>query len=147
MKSAYWQVPVHEKSRPLTAFSIPGRGLFQFKRMPFGLSNSPATWQRLIDRVLGPELEPHVFVYLDDIILVTEDFETHMTILEEILQRLVRAGSTLSREKCHLCRPELKYLGFVVDSFGLHVDPEKVKAIPSPRNVSEVRRLLGTASW
>lgn len=150
VKSAYWHIPVAEDSRPLTAFSIPGRGLFQFKRLPFGLSNAPATWQRLIDRVLGPELEPHVFVYLDDVIIVTEDFETHLRVLEETMKRLTQAGLTLSQDKCYLCRPELKYLGFVVNELGLHVDPDKVKAIleiPSPKNITEVRRVIGTASW
>lgn len=60
IKSAYWQIPVSEASRPLTAFVIPNRGLFQFKRMPFGLHNAPATWQRLIDKVIGVDLEKYV---------------------------------------------------------------------------------------
>lgn len=70
MKSAYWQIPVAPESRrPLTAFTIPNRGLFQFKRMPFGLTNAPAVWQRFIDRVIGIDLERHVFVYLEDVII------------------------------------------------------------------------------
>lgn len=73
IKSAYWQVPVSEESREYTAFTVPGRGLYQFKRMSFGLTNSPATQERLIERALGVDLEPHVFVYLDDIIVVTEN--------------------------------------------------------------------------
>lgn len=150
VKSAYWQVKVAESSRDKTAFTVPSRGLFQFKRMPFGLSNSPATWQRLIDQVLGPELEPFVFVYLDDVVICTPTFEQHLEILEEVFKRLVKAGLTLSREKCQFCRGELRYLGYTVDSHGLHVDPAKVQAIldiPTPRNVSEVRRVIGTASW
>src|SRR5699024_10972781 len=75
IKSAYWQIAVEENSRPLTAFTVPGRGLYQFKKMPFGLHTAPATWQRLIDRVIGADLEPHVFVYLDDIVIVTQTFE------------------------------------------------------------------------
>ena len=62
IKSAYWQVPVAPESREFTAFTISGRGLFQFRRMPMGLTNAPATWQRLIDTVLGADLEPHVLV-------------------------------------------------------------------------------------
>lgn len=150
IRSAYWQVPVSENSREFTAFTVPGRGLYQFKRMPFGLSNSPATFQRLLDRILGPELEPWVFVYLDDIIVVTTTFEKHCEILKEVLERLTVAGLTLSQEKCKFCLPELKYLGYVVDKNGLHVDAEKVNAIlniPTPKNVSEVRRVIGMASW
>ncbi|KAK9703188.1 Reverse transcriptase (RNA-dependent DNA polymerase) [Popillia japonica] len=66
VKSAYWQIPVAPNSRQYTAFTVPNRGLFEFARLPFGLSNSPATWMRFIDRVLGPELEPNVFVYLSN---------------------------------------------------------------------------------
>lgn len=150
IKSAYWQIPVDEASRDYTAFTVPGRGLFQFKRMPFGLTNAPATWQRLIDRVLGPDLEPHVFVYLDDIIIISEDFDQHLDILQKIFDRLATANLTLSRDKCQFCRSELRYLGYIVDKQGLRVDPDKVSAIlniPTPHTVSELRRFLGMASW
>lgn len=150
VKSAFWQVSVKESSREFTAFTVPGRGLFQFKRMPFGLTNSPATWQRLLDSVLGADLEPYVLVYLDDIIVISPDFETHLEILSKVFDRLQAAGLTLSEDKCQFCRSSLKYLGYVVDSNGLRVDPEKVEAIlnvPSPTNVHEVRRFLGMASW
>lgn len=150
IKSAYWQVPVAETSRPYTAFTVPGRGLFQFRRMPFGLHNAPATWQRLIDNVLGPDLEPHVFVYLDDVVVVTQTFEDHLRILDEVFRRLREAKLTVSFDKCQFCRPEMKYLGYVVDRNGLHVDPGKVKAmleLPVPKSVTEVRRIVGTFSW
>lgn len=150
IKSAYWQIPMAEDSKPHTAFTVPNRGLFQFRRMPFGLSNSPATWQRFIDLVIAHDLEPFVFVYLDDIVIVTPDFETHLKIIEEVFSRLRNAGLTVSRDKCQFCKPELKYLGYIVDRNGLHVDPEKVQAIlqiPSPTNVGEVRRIIGMTSW
>lgn len=95
--------------------------------MPYGLHNAPATWQRFIDSVIGPELEPHVFVYLDDIIIVTNNFNKHLEILQIVLDRLTKAGLRLNRDKCNFCRPELKYLGYVVDKHGLHVDPERLK--------------------
>lgn len=150
LKSAYWQIPVAKESRPLTAFVVPTRGLFQFKRMPFGLHNSPATWQRFIDRVIGFDLEKHVFVYLDDIIICTPTFSKHLEVLREVFRRLLNAGLTMNRDKCQFCKPELKYLGYVVNASGLMVDPEKVEAIlkiPTPSNVTEVRRIVGLASW
>lgn len=150
IKSAYWQIPMAKDSRPLTAFVVPSRGLFQFKRMPFGLHSAPATWQRLIDRVIGVDLENYVFVYLDDVIVCTPSFEKHYEVLEKVLSRLSTAGLSLSREKCNFCKPELRYLGYVVNACGLNVDPEKVEAIvniPTPRNVREVRRVVGLASW
>lgn len=150
VKSAYWQIPVDDESKQFTAFTVPGRGLFQFTRMPFGLHNAPATWQRLIDQILGPELEPYVFVYLDDIIICAPNFEKHLEILEEVLRRLREAGLSLSRDKCHFCKSELKYLGYVVNSQGLLADPEKIASIlniPTPKNSKDVRHIIGMASW
>lgn len=150
IRSAYWQIKVAEESRPLTAFTVPTRGLFQFKRMPFGIHSAPAVWQRLIDRVIGVDLEQYVFVYLDDVIVCTPTFERHVEILKEVLSRITKAGLTLNRGKCDFCKSELKYLGYIVNSSGLLVDPEKVDAIlriPTPRNVREVRRIIGLASW
>lgn len=150
IKSAYWQISVAESSRKYTAFTIPNRGLFQFRRMPFGLHNSPMTWQRLLDQVLGTELEPYVFAYLDDIIICTNTFEKHLSVLRDVLNRLTNAGLTLNKDKCHLCKPELRYLGYVVNAHGLSVDPDKVEAIlkiPPPTSVREVRRVIGMASW
>lgn len=150
IKSAYWQVPVEETSQEKTAFTVPGRGLFQFTRMPFGLHNSPATWQRLIDNVLGAELEPHVFVYLDDVVIVTSDFSEHLRVLEEVFERLAGANLSLNWDKCQFCRPELRFLGYVVNEAGLLVDPEKVESIrsyPTPTTVKQVRQFVGLASW
>lgn len=150
IKSAYWQIEVEENSRQYTAFTVPGRGLFQFRRMPFGLSNAPATWQRFIEKVLGPELEPYVFVYLDDIVLCTPDFDSHLQVLREVLDRIFKAGLTVSAEKCKFCLPELRYLGYIVNREGICVDPEKINAIlkiKAPTCVKDVRSLLGVVSW
>lgn len=150
IKSAYWQVPLAESSKEKTAFTVPNRGLFQFRRMPFGLHNAPATWQRLIDAVLGADLEPNVFVYLDDIIIISKDFPTHVEILEKVFQRLTDANLAINWDKCNLCRAELKYLGYTVNRNGLHVDPGKVDAIlnyPTPKKVRDVRKFVGLASW
>lgn len=150
IKSAYWQIELEETSKEKTAFAIPGRGLYQFVTMPFGLCGAPATWQRFVDSVLGADLEPNVFVYLDDIIVVTSTFEKHVEVVAEIFKRIRAAKLTLNKEKCKFCRPELKYLGYVVSADGLRVDPEKIKAIvdiPVPRSQKEVRQFTGMASW
>lgn len=150
IKSAYWQIELEEASKEKTAFAIPGRGLYQFVTMPFGLCGAPATWQRFVDTVLGPDLEPSVFVYLDDIIVVTSTFDSHLQILAEIFRRIRAAKLTLNQEKCKFCRKELKYLGYLVSGDGLRVDPDKVKAIvdiPIPRNTKEIRQFTGMASW
>lgn len=150
IRSAYWTIPMAESSRQFTAFTIPNRGLFQFRRMPFGLHGAPGTWQRFLDTTLGVDLEKHVFTYLDDIIICTQTFEQHIEVLREVLKRLLNAGLTLNREKCHFCKSELRYLGYVVNEHGLLVDPDKIKAILDlnpPTNVAELRRVLGICGW
>ena len=151
IKSAFWTVPLSKESCELTAFTVPGRGLFEFVRMPFGLTNAPATWQRIVDTILGDlTLQGKLYIYLDDLILLSESFEEHLSLLSTVLDRLREAGLVLSAEKCKFCVPQLKYLGYVVDYEGLRPDPEKVEAIiniPVPRTVSEIRRFMGTASW
>jgi hypothetical protein len=150
IRSAYWEIPLDEESRPLTAFSVTGRGQFQFKRMPFGLHSAAGTFQALVDRLFTPDLEPYVFAYLDDIVISTPDFETHVRVLDEVFRRLLKAGLTLKEAKCEFCKSELKFLGYVVNRQGLNVDPLKVSAVldmPRPKVVRDVRRLIGMMSW
>ncbi|KAL6417431.1 hypothetical protein ACFW04_012743 [Cataglyphis niger] len=130
LKNGYWQVPLARESRPITAFTVPGKGLMQFRVMPFGLHSAPATFQRLLDSVIGPALEPNVFVYLDDIIVISRTFERHLELLTEVFRRLRAARLRLNPEKCRFCVDQLRYLGHVVDRAG--TDPEK---------------FLGMASW
>lgn len=150
LHKGFWQIPLSKESRAKTAFAIPGRGLFQFKRMPFGLTNAPATFQRLVDRLIGPEMDPYCFAYLDDIIIVTETFEEHLKWLAVVLGRLKNAGLKINPNKCEFVVPQVRYLGFMVNEKGLLVDPDKVAPIqnyPPPSSVKELRRFLGMASW
>lgn len=93
---AFLQVPLESNSQPKTAFAISGRGYFKYKRLAFGLCNSGATLCRLVDRVIGCDLEPHVFVYLDDIIVATDSFSKHFDILAKLSERIKAAGLTIS---------------------------------------------------
>lgn len=150
LKSAFWQIPLDEESQEKTAFSIPGRGLFHFKVLPFGLSNSAQITQRLMDRILSPQLQPKVFVYLDDIIITSSTFAEHITLLSEVHRRLAEANLTVNFQKCNFFRDSLRYLGFVVDSQGLRTSSEKVKAMlnyPRPENTTQIRRFVGMCSW
>ena len=118
--------------------------------MPFGLCNSPATFQRLMDKIITPDLAPHCFSYLDDIIITSETFEEHLYWLRLVLRRLVAADLVINRDKSEFGRAEVKYLGFVVNEKGLNVDPDKIKAIlsyPKPNIVREIRRSIGMFSW
>uniref|UniRef100_A0ABD2W5F9 RNA-directed DNA polymerase n=1 Tax=Trichogramma kaykai TaxID=54128 RepID=A0ABD2W5F9_9HYME len=150
LKSAYFQIAMEESSKKYTAFAVPGAGLFQFTRLAFGLTNAPMTFQRLIDALFGPECEPYVFGYLDDIVVVTETFEQHLVWLEKVLGRLNDAGLTINRKKCEFCRSSVKYLGYVLDGDGLRVDEDKVAPVmnyPAPTDLKSLRRFLGMLGW
>lgn len=150
LKNGYWQIPLHPESKPITAFTVPGVGLFQFKRLPFGLHSAPATFQRLLDTIIGPDLEPKAFAYLDDIIILGKTFDEHIELLEKVFNRLRGAGLKLNPDKCQFVRTELKYLGHIVNRDGISTDPEKVrcmKEFPTPVNVKTLRSFLGLVSW
>ena len=119
LKSAYLQIPLEENSKPITAFTVPGNGMFQFKQMPFGLTNAPATFQRLMDKVITPDLKPNVFYYLDDIIIITQNFDDHLKYLSLVLDKIKKANLTIGLNKCEFSCSEIKYLGFKVNEKGL----------------------------
>lgn len=149
LSKAFWQVPIVPEDREKTAFYVPNRGTFCFKRTAFGLTNAPATQQRLVD-LLFREFDLKVFAYLDDIIVVSNDFNSHVSLLLRVLGKLKQANLTINLDKCQFFRSQLKYLGYVVDSCGLRTDPEKVKAIlnyPTPSCRKDIKRFLGTATW
>ncbi|KAM8702411.1 hypothetical protein ACLKA7_007742 [Drosophila subpalustris] len=150
LKSGYWQIPMAKGSREYTAFTVPGRGLYHWKVMPFGLHSAPATFQRALDSVIGPDMEPHAFAYLDDIIIIGSSLKEHATNLREVLRRLREANLKLNKDKCSFFQKSLVYLGHVVSEAGIHTDPEKINAIKElapPTSVKELRRCLGIASW
>ena len=150
LSSAYHQIPLKEESRPLTAFTVPGLGFFQFTRMPYGLSQAGATFQSLIDQVIGPEMEPYAFSYLDDIIIVTETFEEHVKWLSHVLKRIKEANLTINREKSVFAQTEVRYLGVLVNRDGFRPDPEKISPIvnyPVRSNLKQIRRFLDMTSW
>ncbi|BES89445.1 multicellular organismal development [Nesidiocoris tenuis] len=150
LEQAFLQVPLADEiSRDVTSFIVPGRGLFRFRSMPFGLSNSPATFQRLADSIFL-DLYPQVVVFLDDILICTPDFDSHCSLLEEVFRRLKESGLRLNKEKCEFGCKEVRYLGYRVNIDGISADPEKVEVVtsyPPPTNVTELRRFLGMSGW
>jgi transposase InsO family protein len=145
----FHQIEVAKKDRPKTAF-LSHRGLWQFKRMPMGLMNSPATFQRLLDEVLGDLKWKICICYFDDIIIFSQSFEEHCLHLQMVLQRLKDAGLTISPKKVQLFKQRIKFLGHIVEPGRVFPDPEKVIAIknyPPLRTQEEVRRFLGLVSF
>ena len=125
----YWQIPLSPAAREKTAFSNP-LGLYQFKVLPFGLFGAPATFQRLMDRVLRPHAA-YAAAYLDEIVIYDDEWGQHVQRVATVLQSLRRAGLTANPKKCVIGRREIQYLGF-------H---------PRPRTKKEVRRFMGLAGY
>lgn len=150
LSKAFWQIPLDSSSCEKTAFVVPGRGMFHFKRLPFGLKNSPAELQRLMDQLFGPEFDNNLFCYLDDLIIISDTFEKHLLLLEKVFQQLKSAGLTINLKKSEFCKSRLRYLGFIIDEEGLRTDPAKVEAMsnfPRPKNAKEVKGFLGLAGY
>ena len=147
--SGYWQVEVEEADRAKTAFCTP-EGLYQFRVMPFGLCNAPACFQRLMDLVLSGLQWSQCLVYLDDIIVLGNSFETHIQNLDSVFQRLQEAGLRLKPAKCAFFRKEVQYLGHIISRQGVATDPEKVGKVaswPVPTSRREVQQFVGFANY
>ena len=110
MQSGYWQVEVRPEDREKLAFITPD-GLYQFKVMPFGLSNAPATFQRMMDVLLSGLKWNTCLVYLDDIVVFSKTFSEHLSRLDEVLARIQRANLKLKISKCSFFATSLKVLG------------------------------------
>ncbi len=147
MSQGYWQVPLHEASEELTAFST-NAGHYQFTKMPFGISGAPLTFQRLINKVLQGLMGKSVFAFLDDIVVVSEDLSSHFCHLEAAFTRFRDAGLKLS--KCHFLRKEIQYLGHKLGQTLVSTTQDKVEAIlkyPTPTDLKSVRSFLGLCRY
>ena len=145
----FHQMQMHPNSVEKTAFSC-GNALYEYNRLPFGLCNAPASYQRLMQLVLQGMDPDRVFVYLDDILIISESIEIHQKLLSQLLYRLQEVGLKLNPKKCEWYRSEVIYLGFQLSKDGIHTDPDKIKDLKQweqPKNVHDVRSFLGFASY
>lgn len=149
LASGYYQVELHPDDADKSAF-VSTMGLFEFKKMSFGLCNAPATFERLMEYVLSGLQWETCLIYLDDIIIFSDTFENHLIRLNEVLVRIKDANLKVTPKKCHLFKKEVKFLGHVISEEGVATDPEKVKAVktwPVPRDVHAVRSFIGTCCY
>ena len=150
LKSGYWQVELDEDSIPYTAFTVGPLGFYECLRMPFGLKNAPATFQRLMENCLGDLHLNWCIIYLDDIIIYSKTPEEHVRRLEAVFKKLSKAGLKLKPSKCEFFKSEITYLGHVVSNEGIATDPKKIKAIqlwPRPETVTQVRKFTGLTNY
>lgn len=148
---AYHQGFIAEGSRHVTAFTTPW-GLYEWVRIPFGLSNAPAAFQRSMEEMLDTLRDECCIPYLDDVLCYSRSFEEHVEVLRRVLQALQHHGVRLRPEKCEFFRKEVRYVGRLVSADGVRVDPKDVEAVQAlkektPQTVGDVRRLLGFLSY
>lgn len=147
MLKGYWQVPLTPRASEISAFVTPDSFL-QYTVMPFGLCNAPATFQRLVNKVLRDV--PHCKAYLDDIVIYSDDWNSHMATLRDVFKRLAEASLTLNLSKCEFGRGSLLYLGQQVGRGQVCPADVKITAIaafPEPTTRRELRRFLGMAGY
>lgn len=148
LKSGYWQVKLEDSSKEKTAFAC-HKGLFQFNRMPFELSNAPAVFRDLMNIVLQGQ-EEFAIAYLDDILIFSETPEDHLHHIHDVFDRLRTHGLKLKLKKCSFFKEQTEYLGFNINEHGVKPHPKKVEAIrklPAPTTVREVRGFIGMCSY
>ncbi|UYV66132.1 K02A2.6-like, partial [Cordylochernes scorpioides] len=147
LRNAYLQLEVDPGTRPLLTINT-HKGLFRFKRMPFGLANAPSYFQSVMDRVLSGI--GGVICYIDDVLIATASIEEHLALLKTIFARLAKYNIKLKKEKCLFLQKEIEYLGHLVTEEGIRPLDHKVQAIQkakTPTNISELRSFLGLVNF
>lgn len=150
MATGFHQIRVHSDSIHKTAFVTP-EGHYEYLKMPFGLSNSPIVYQRIINKTLRKHIDAgNVLVYIDDVLLMSSTVREGIDLLREVLTTLTSAGFSVNIKKCAFLTEEVEYLGRVIRRGQVRPSPSKIKALvdsPAPKTVKQVRQFLGLAGY
>ncbi|GJZ38152.1 putative reverse transcriptase domain-containing protein [Tanacetum coccineum] len=149
LRSGYHQLRVCEEDISKMAFRT-RYGYYEFQVMPFGLTNAPAVFMDLMNRVCKPYLDKFVIVFIDDILIYSKNMKEHEEHLKAILELLKKEELYAKFYKCEFWIPKVQFLGHVIDSQGIHVDPAKIESIKDwacPKTPTEIRQFLGLAGY
>ncbi|UYV78663.1 hypothetical protein LAZ67_16002321, partial [Cordylochernes scorpioides] len=149
LRSGYWQVEIEEQDKKKTAFTT-SHGLYEFNVMPFGLCNAPATFERIMDNVLKNIKWKFCLCYLDDVIIYSPDFTTHLGRIEAVLKCFRESNLRLNGKKCRFGFEEIEILGHVTSKHGIKPADHNVKAIrdfPRPSKTKEIQSFIGLCSY
>lgn len=149
LASGFYQIEVDEDSIQKTAFNTE-QGHFEYLRMPMGLSNSPATFQRAMNNILSDLINEACLVYLDDIIIFSTSLQEHLTNIKKVFDRLRQCNLKIQLDKSHFLSKEVAYLGHIVTPEGVKPNPDKIKAIkeyPIPRTTKQIKGFLGLLGY
>ena len=150
LRSAFWQSFIDPKDCHKTAFSVTGLGHFEFIRLPYGLKNASANFQKLMDLVLAPVVPNCAQVFIDDVLCHSENPEQHLIDLRSILQLFRENNLTANPRKCKFMQTKLPYLGMILDGGTIKLNPLKTQAIsdfPRSNDKRSVMRFLGMCAW
>lgn len=145
LRSGYWQVKLAEKSMDPCSFLINGRN-YSFKRLPFGLNISGSEFQKSMDIVLGPLLQSFVTIYVDDILITSENESSHYEHIKMVLERFEKYNVTINIDKCQFFRKQVSFLGHIISTEGIKMDTDKIKTIQdfkTPSKKKEIQSYLG----
>lgn len=149
LESGYYQILMDEEDKEKTAFSTP-YGHFEFNKMPFGLTNGPATFQRMMNHTLSGLHGIECLVYLDDIVVYGKSLEEHNLRLRHVFERLRKNNLKVKISKCQFLKEEILFLGHKINRNGLSPDPTKVEAVlnfPPPSSIKKLQSFLGLANY
>ncbi|UYV60625.1 hypothetical protein LAZ67_1001700, partial [Cordylochernes scorpioides] len=149
LRSGYWQVEIEEQDKKKTAFTT-SHGLYEFNVMPFGLCNAPATFERIMDNVLKNIKWKFCLCYLDDVVIYSPDFTTHLGRIEAVLKCFRESNLRLNGKKCRFGFEEIEILGHVTSKHGIKPADHNVKAIrdfPRPSKTKEIQSFIGLCSY
>lgn len=149
LMSGYYQIPVSDKSRYLTAFITPN-GHYEFKRIPYGLANAPTYFMRLMTMVREKLNEDDIIIYMDDVLIATHNVEENIRILRKLFKVLQEVKLTLKLEKCSFFKKSIQFLGHIVSAGCVQPGIEKTKAVAefkTPENIKEVQQFLGLSGY
>jgi hypothetical protein len=147
--AGYWQVSLHPDSRKYVSFIFGGR-CYSFKRLPFGLINSASIFIRCLDQILGPQIRQFITIYIDDILVHSDNWDTHCERIEMLLERLDEHNIKLKPSKSTFITQKTKFLGYILSLDGLEMDPEKIQCIldfPKPKNLKQLQSFLGMTNY
>jgi len=139
LTSGFWQRQLDEKSQPLKAFTIPGKGQYHWITSPMGLLGCPASFQRLMEGVMRNI--SNVIVYIDDLLVHTTTYEDHLKILEQVLVRLHSHNLKINLDKCFFGNKEVSYLGFTLTPAGIKPGKNKLKVVKNAKLPTDVKTI------
>ena len=146
LKSGFWQVKMAKDSQQYTAFTVGSMGVYEFLRMPYGLCNAPAIFQRLMQNCLGELNLTYALIYLDDVIVFSRTEEEHLHRLWVVFARFLEHGLKLKPSKCHFLQDKITFLGHEISAEGMKPGTANLKAIAEmapPKTYTEIQRFTG----